>query len=87
MDDYPYWRPNYDLYMFEVKTGGGVKMLYEMKRGEWGRLIVSTPMLPRYMIGDLVECLGKNYFRVFGRDKPRVVAEHVLYMALFGWIK
>lgn len=87
MDDYPYWRPNYDLYLFEVKTGTGVKMLYEMERGEWGRLILSTPMLPRYMIGDLVECMGKNYFRVFGRDKPRVVAEHVLYRALFGWTR
>jgi len=87
MDDYPYWRPNYDLYLFEVKTDKGVKMLYEMDRGEWGRLILSTPMLPRYMIGDLVECMGKNYFRVFGRDKPRVVVEHVMYRALFGWIK
>jgi hypothetical protein len=86
MGDFPYWRPNYDLYLFEVKTGEGVKMLYEMERGEWGRLVLSTPMLPRYMIGDLVECMGKNYFRVFGRDKPRVIAEHVLYKALFGWM-
>ncbi len=85
MDEYPYWRPNYDLYLFEVKTGKGVKMMHEMKRGEWGRMVLSTPMLPRYMIGDLVECMGEGYFRVFGRDKPAVLAEHVLYKILFGW--
>ena len=85
MDDYPYWRPNFDLYLFEVETGEGVKMLSELKRGEWGRLIISTPILPRYKIGDLVEAMGKNYYRVFGRDKPRVVWEHRLYRLLFGW--
>lgn len=86
MDDYPYWRPNYDLYLFEVETGKEVKMLYELKRGEWGRLIMSTPILPRYKIGDLVECTGKNYFRIFGRDKPRAVWEHRLYWIIFGWM-
>lgn len=86
MDDYPYWRPNYDLYFFEVETGKGVKMLHELKRGEWGRLIISTPILPRYKIGDLVECMGKDYFRVFGRDKPRTVLEHRLYRMVFGWL-
>ena len=85
MDDYPYWRPNFDLYLFEVETGDGIKMLSELKRGEWGRLIISTPILPRYKIGDLVEAMGKNYYRVFGRDKPRVVWEHRLYRLLFGW--
>jgi GH3 auxin-responsive promoter len=86
MDEYPYWRPNYDLYYFEVETSSGVKMLYELKRGEWGKLIVSTPILQRYMIGDLVEGLGKNYFRVFGRDKPRTIFEHKIYRMLFGWM-
>jgi len=85
MDDYPYWRPNFDLYLFEVETSKGIKMLSELKRGEWGRLIISTPILPRYKIGDLVEAMGKNYYRVFGRDKPRVVWEHRLYNMLFGW--
>jgi hypothetical protein len=85
MDDYPYWRPNFDLYLFEVETSSGVKLLSELKRGEWGRLIISTPILPRYKIGDLVEAMGKNYYRVFGRDKPRVVWEHRLYRMLFGW--
>ncbi len=42
-------------------------------------------MLPRYDIGDLIEAMGKNYFRVFGRARLRTVAEHVLYRLLFGW--
>ena len=86
MDEYPYWRPNYDLYLFEVHTGTKVKMLHELKRGEWGKLIISTPILQRYMIGDLVESLGKNYFRVFGRDKPRTIWEHRIYRGLYGWM-
>jgi len=86
MDEYPYWRPNYDLYLFEVKTSKGVKMLYQLKRGEWGRLIVSTPILQRYLIGDLVEAMGNNYFRVFGRDKPRTLLEHQLYRLFIGWM-
>jgi hypothetical protein len=84
MDDYPYWRPNYDLYFFEVFTHRGGKMLYDLRRGEWGRIIISTPILPRYSIGDLVESMGNNYFRVFGRNSFRSVIEHRLYRALFG---
>ena len=86
VDELPYWVPNYDLYVFEVATRGGVKPLHELRRGEWGRLIVSTPMFPRYMIGDLVEAAGKNYFRVFGRDRPLTMLEHVLFRAVFGWL-
>ena len=86
VDELPYWVPNYDLYVFEVATRGGVKPLHELRRGEWGRLIVSTPMFPRYLIGDLVEAAGKNYFRVFGRDRPLTVLEHVLFRAVFGWL-
>jgi hypothetical protein len=85
-DEYPYVVPNYDLYLFEVETRTEIKMLHELKRGEWGRLIVSTPMLPRYRIGDLIEAMGKNYFRVFGRDNWRNVLEHVVYRMIFGWI-
>jgi hypothetical protein len=84
-DDLPYIMPNYDAYFLEAKTGDGVKMLYELRRGEWGRLIISTSILPRYEIGDLVEAMGKNYFRVFGRDRPEVVLEHLLYRALYRW--
>jgi hypothetical protein len=85
MDALPYWVPNYDLYYFEVRAGEDVKMLHELRRGEWGRLIISTPLFPRYEIGDLVEAMGSNYFRVFGRDRPLTVLEHVLYRAVFGW--
>ena len=35
-DDLPYVTPNYDAYLFEVDTGNGIKMLHELKRGEWG---------------------------------------------------
>jgi hypothetical protein len=84
-DELPYVSPNYDVYLFEVETSSGVKMLHEMKRGEWGRIIVSTAMLPRYKIGDLVEAMGKNYYRVFGRDRLRVVIEHMLWRLFVGW--
>jgi hypothetical protein len=84
-DNLPYVSPNYDIYFFEVETGSGIKMLHDLKRGEWGRLIISTSMLPRYRIGDLIESMGKSYFRVFGRDKTEVVCEHVLYRAFYRW--
>jgi hypothetical protein len=85
LDDLPYIAPNYDSYFFEVATGKGVKMLHELKRGEWGRLIVSSCMFPRYDIGDLVEAAGKNYFRVFGRNSALTLLEHRLYRAFVGW--
>ena len=85
IDDLPYVTPNYDSYLFEVETSRGVKMLHELKRGEWGRLVISSCMFPRYDIGDLVEAMGKNYFRVFGRDKILHILEHRLYRFLFGW--
>jgi hypothetical protein len=84
-DTLPYVCPNYDVYLYEVETDSGVKMLHEMKRGEWGRIILSTAMLPRYKIGDLIEAMGKNYFRVFGRDKPSVELEHRLWKMFVGW--
>lgn len=84
-DDFPYFMPNYDLYYFEVKSGNKMKNLHELDRGQWGRLIISTPILPRYEIGDLVECMGKNYFRVFGRDKTLTRIEHQVYRLLFRW--
>ncbi|MGZ4850849.1 MAG: GH3 family domain-containing protein [Candidatus Bathyarchaeia archaeon] len=85
LDDLPYVTPNYDAYLFEVQTKEGIKMLYELKRGEWGRLIISSTMLPRYDIGDLIEAAGKNYFRVLGRRKLSIVLEHRLYRLFFGW--
>jgi hypothetical protein len=84
LDDLPYVSPNYDTYYFEVKTGKGVKMLHELKRGDWGRLIISSCLFPRYDIGDMIEAMGKNYFRVFGRDKTITILEHKLYRLIFG---
>jgi hypothetical protein len=85
-DSLPYVMPNYDTYLFEVFRGGRFKMLHELSRGEWGRLIVSTSMLPRYDLGDYVEAMGKGYFRVFGRAKRTVLAEHLLYRLFLGWL-
>jgi len=63
------WTPNYDLFFFEVDTRSGLKMLHEMKPGEMGGLVVSTPILPRYRIGDLIRAYDPPYFRCIGREK------------------
>ena len=74
-DDRRAWVPNYDLFFFEVKTRSGVKMLHEMRAptrwslGEMGSLIVSTPILPRYEIGDQIRAFQPPYFRCIGRDQ------------------
>lgn len=86
LDDLPYICPNYDTYLFEVETGKGIKMLHELKRGEWGRLIVSFCLFPRYDMGDMIEAMGKNYFRVFGRATTLTILEHRLYRLLYGWL-
>jgi hypothetical protein len=64
------WVPNYDLFLFEVDTRDGAKMMHDMRPGETGSLIVSTPVLPRYKIGDLIRAFQPPYFRCIGRDKP-----------------
>ena len=85
LDEHPYVSPNYDAFVFEVVTSrGDVKLLHEMRRGEWGRLVVSGPLFPRYDIGDMVEAAGKDYFRVFGRAGRRTVLEHLLFEVLTG---
>ena len=86
LDDLPYMTPNYDSYLFEVVTGKGVKMLHELKRGEWGKLIISSCMFPRYDIGDFIEAAGKNYYRVFGRQNALTLLEHRLYRMFLGWL-
>ncbi len=86
IDDLPYVTPNFDSYFFEVTTGKGVKMLHELKRGEWGRLIISSCMFPRYDIGDFIEAAGKNYYRVFGRTNTLTLLEHRLYRAFLSWL-
>jgi hypothetical protein len=69
LDDRRAWVPNYDLFFFEVATPTGIKMLHEMKPGELGGLIVSTPVLPRYRIGDMILAFRSSYFRCIGREK------------------
>lgn len=68
MDDRRAWVPNYDLFLFEVQTRSGIRMLHEMRPGEWGGLIVSTPILPRYRIGDLILAVDPPYYRCVGRE-------------------
>jgi hypothetical protein len=68
-DERNLWVPNFDLYVLEVLLKGGqVKMLHEMQPGEYGSLIVSTPVLPRYRIGDVVRAFDPPYFRCIGRE-------------------
>jgi hypothetical protein len=69
MDEKRAWVPNYDLFFFEVEMSKGVKMLHEMTPGETGSLVVSTPVLARYKIGDLIRAYPPPYFRCIGRDK------------------
>jgi hypothetical protein len=69
MDEQRAWVPNYDLFFFEVKTPRGLKMLHEMRPGELGSLVVSTPILARYEIGDLILALRRPYFRCIGRTQ------------------
>ncbi|NIM94920.1 MAG: hypothetical protein GTO18_14560 [Anaerolineales bacterium] len=63
------WVPNYDLFFFEVLNRSGVKMLHEMRPGERGSLVVSTPVFPRYKIGDLILAKESPYFRCIGREE------------------
>jgi hypothetical protein len=68
-DERKAWVPNYDLFFFEVETRSGIKMLHEMNKGEMGSLVVSTPILPRYRIGDLILAVDPPYFRCIGRQR------------------
>jgi hypothetical protein len=69
LDEQKAWVPNYDLFFFEVLTRSSIKMLHEMKPGETGSLVVSTPILARYRIGDTILALRPPYFRCIGRDR------------------
>jgi hypothetical protein len=46
-------------------------MLHEMRPGEMGSMIVSTPILLRYKIGDLIRAFRPPCFRCIGRDASR----------------
>lgn len=63
------WVPNYDQYFFEVRCRSGMKLLHEMAPGELGSLVVSTPILARYEIGDLILAFQPPYFRCIGRKR------------------
>jgi hypothetical protein len=69
LDDKRAWVPNYDLFFFEVLVGTRIKLLHEMKPGERGSLIISTPILARYRIGDLILAKTAPYFRCIGREE------------------
>jgi len=69
MDEKRAWVPNYDLFFFEVETRRGMKLLHEMSPGETGSLVVSTPVLARYKIGDLIRAYAPPYFRCIGRER------------------
>jgi GH3 auxin-responsive promoter len=68
-DEMRAWVPNYDLFLFEVETASGTKMLHEMRPREQGSLVVTTPILARYKIGDRILALRPPYFRCIGRDR------------------
>ena len=68
-DEQRAWVPNYDQYLFEVRTRRGLRLLHEMRPGEMGSLVVSTPALPRYEIGDLILALRPPHFRCIGRKQ------------------
>lgn len=69
MDEKRAWTPNYDLFLFEVQTSRGIKPMHAMRSGEMGSLIVSTPVLPRYKIGDTILAMHPPYFRCIGREE------------------
>lgn len=70
LDESPYLVPNYDLYFYEIEVEGATKPLYSMRPGETGSLIVSSSVLPRLKVGDIIQCMEPNKFILLGRDKP-----------------
>jgi hypothetical protein len=81
LDENRAWSPNYDLFFFEVQTRSGIKQLHQMRRGELGSLIVSTPIFPRYQIGDLILAFRPPYFRCIGRENWLTPLKYAWYEA------
>lgn len=81
-DRRPYWVPNYDLYFFEVETRQGTKQLHQMRPGETGSLVVSTPVLPRYKIMDVIRAFEPPHYLCIGRDQRWVRAGYWMRRAL-----
>ncbi len=78
LDDRPFVTPNYDTYFFEVKTRRGIKLLCDLEPGEYGSLIFSSVLFPRYKMGDIIRCMAPNYFRVIGRDMRFTVLKYFM---------
>jgi hypothetical protein len=76
IDDKKAWVPFYDNNFLEVQTINGIKPMYEMNPGEIGSLIVSTPSLPRYRIGDLILAFESPYFQCIGRENTKLRPYH-----------
>ncbi|MDO9546929.1 MAG: GH3 auxin-responsive promoter family protein [Pelolinea sp.] len=79
LDEKRAWSPNYDLFFFEIKVENEIKPLYLMNPGEMGSLIVSTPVLARYEIGDLILAFTPPYFRTIGRKDWLTPFKYVWY--------
>ena len=79
LDENRAWSPNYDLFFFEIRIGKGIKPLYQMKPGELGSLIVSTPVFARYEIGDLILAFSPPYFRTIGRKDWLTPIKYIWY--------
>jgi hypothetical protein len=79
LDEKRAWSPNYDLFFFEIRVENEIKPLYMMKPGEMGSLIVSTPVLARYEIGDLILAFKQPYFRTIGRKDWLTPLRYVWY--------
>jgi len=78
LDEQPYVVPNYDAYLFEVEIGWETKMLHQLKPGQYGSLIVSSPVLPRYKVGDLIRCMGESHYCVIGKERRFALIKHLL---------
>jgi hypothetical protein len=57
-------------------------MLHEMTPGDTGGLVISTPVLPRYKILDIVRAFESPYFLCIGRDRPWTRAVYWLRRAM-----
>lgn len=79
LDEKRAWSPNYDLFFFEIRIRNEIKPLYQMKPGELGSLIISTPVLARYEIGDLILAFSPPYFRTIGRKDRLTPFKYIWY--------
>ena len=79
LDNKRAWSPNYDLFFLEIRIGKEIKPSYLMKPGELGNLIISTPVLARHEIGDLILAFSPPYFRTIGRKDWLTPFKYIWY--------